>query len=543
MAEKQDFGGLSSAMDLSKLPLYGASEDQIKELRDAQQQALTALEQRYAQPNWFKVAAGFAKPQLGGFIASLGSAADALGENIEQQRAQQLPIAQMRSALAQSNLLLGKNQSVNAKIEAWKAAHPGQMPSAAQVMEWRAESPTNPTVQSIAEQQGIATTQQGQAMQILKAQLDTKQITLAQYNEALARLSLGSQLAPQGAGTPSAATPTAAAPVAGAPAPVAATGAPPGASENEPVGRFKGDPAQILAGIKAIKDPVERDRAMQAFQNQMQYGMAPEPGMEEKKPSGPYPMSFVPPDVSNLNTAVADATLEGWKANAAKEENRIKSQLEDYSRIATGPIYDTVNTAYNSAIDLIEKNPQMAKKVFNLIRGEGGVRNQIMASLQSGLGFNLGSTSANISLPIGTFMSAGLNPAEQQYADALVNAMLTVGNSKLLAQGISPEKGREAYFTNLMTKASLDQNPATALHILHKDRVNFDKSKRLYDTAIAEHNERKVDPNSLTPFTDIFRNSPQLKKIQQEAEEKNATYERQYREYLDQEAKKRSKKP
>jgi hypothetical protein len=419
MADKQNLGGLPAALDLSKLPLYGTTDEQIKELRDAQQKALTSLEQRYAQPNWFKVAAGFAKPQLDGFLASIGSASEALGENIEQQRAQELPIAQMRASLAQSNLLLGKNQAVNAKIEAWKAAHPGQMPSAAQVMEWRAESPTNPTVQSITEQQKVGMEQQGQALQILRGQYESGAITKAQYAEGLRALGQPTQL------TAPFVTPGS--------KPPATTGAAPGA-------------APAAAAPTATG---------------------------EKKPAGFYPVSYVAPDTSNMPEWQATDTREGWKANAAKEETRYRGYLDEYARTATGPVYDTVNTAYNSAIDLIEKNPQMASKVFNLLRGEGGLSNQILSALNAGFGAQAGPLSANISLPVETFISSGLSPTEQQYADALVNAMLTVGNSKLLAQGISPERGQQAYFSNLMTKASLNQNPATALHILHKDRVNF----------------------------------------------------------------------
>jgi hypothetical protein len=187
--ETQNTGGLSQTLEQqSKLPLYGATSEQLQELKDAQQKALEALEARYAQPNWFKVAAGFAKPQLGGFLASLGSASEALGENVEQQRAQQLPIAQMRAQLAQTNLLVNKNKEVNAKIESWKKDHPGQMPSAAQVMEWRAESPQNPTVLAIAEQQKLGTEQQGQTIQILDAQLKRGLITKDQYDFAISQL-------------------------------------------------------------------------------------------------------------------------------------------------------------------------------------------------------------------------------------------------------------------------------------------------------------------------------------------------------------------
>jgi hypothetical protein len=89
---------------------FMADPSDINEYQTALQQSLTALEQRYAQPNWFKVAAGFAKPQLGGFMASLGSANEALGENLEQQRAQEFPIAQLRAQLASSKVTMGQRK-------------------------------------------------------------------------------------------------------------------------------------------------------------------------------------------------------------------------------------------------------------------------------------------------------------------------------------------------------------------------------------------------------------------------------------------------
>jgi len=79
-----------------------------QEMLDARDQFAKALEDRYAQPNWFKIAAGFAKPQLGGFMASLGSASEALGENVEQQRAIAPTIAQMRSETAAQRQVLAQ---------------------------------------------------------------------------------------------------------------------------------------------------------------------------------------------------------------------------------------------------------------------------------------------------------------------------------------------------------------------------------------------------------------------------------------------------
>ena len=113
MADKENYGGLANAGDLSKVNTYGLDDERLQELHQAQQDAYDALQQRYSQPNWFKVAAGFAKPQLGGFTASLGSAADALGDTVEEQRAQQLPMAEMKMRMAQSNLLLGQNKKAS----------------------------------------------------------------------------------------------------------------------------------------------------------------------------------------------------------------------------------------------------------------------------------------------------------------------------------------------------------------------------------------------------------------------------------------------
>ena len=96
--------------DPSKLNPYGADQSDVQDYQKALQDSIKALEDRYAQPNWFKVAAGFAKPQLGGFTASLGSAAGALGDWQEQQRAAELPISQMRANLAQTKILMGQKQ-------------------------------------------------------------------------------------------------------------------------------------------------------------------------------------------------------------------------------------------------------------------------------------------------------------------------------------------------------------------------------------------------------------------------------------------------
>jgi hypothetical protein len=165
MAEKQDYSAALGGLDNSKLPLYGRGDKDLEELQKAREDALSALQKRYEQPNWFKVAAGFAKPQLGGFAASLGSAAEALGENVEQQRAQELPIAQMKLAIKQGNMLLKSQADVADDIKKWRESHPGQTPSAQLVGEWAARAPESNTVKSLQEELNF---QQKQAQQTLE---------------------------------------------------------------------------------------------------------------------------------------------------------------------------------------------------------------------------------------------------------------------------------------------------------------------------------------------------------------------------------------
>ena len=113
---------LQVVTDPSKINPTGASQEDLTEYQKSLDAQIKALEQRYANPNYFKVAAGFLKPQLGGFFASLGSASDALGESVEQQRAAELPIAQMRSQLAQSKILTGQNKLQSDEFEAWRTS-------------------------------------------------------------------------------------------------------------------------------------------------------------------------------------------------------------------------------------------------------------------------------------------------------------------------------------------------------------------------------------------------------------------------------------
>jgi predicted DNA-binding ArsR family transcriptional regulator len=117
-------------------------------------------------------------------------------------------------------------------------------------------------------------------------------------------------------------------------------------------------------------------------------------------------------------------------------------------------------------------------------------------------------------------------------ADRLVRAMLVVGNAKLVSQGITPEKGQETYKQYLdNTKASLQQNPATALHNLQKDYVTFQQNKKLYDQVVQEHRVQQAH-GSATPYTDVISNSPNLAQINADARKEAHTFELQYQDAI-----------
>lgn len=514
MADEK-YGALSATMEQqAKLPLYGASESQLEDLKKAQQDAVTALEQRYAQPNWFKVAAGFAKPQLGGFLASLGSASEALGENVEQQRAQQLPIAQMRAQLAQTNLLLGQNKTVSDMLAERRAKGLPITPEF--VSEVTARFPESSVAKSLASELATQQKQQELTSNQQRLMLDAIQMKMAKGmalspQEMAFMSNLPSQLS----------TREEAKPLTGTPSPFTP----------EQVGRAQRDVESLQREMSRLPEGDPRRQILQAELDKAQSvagGISPE---APKKETQFYPESFPVPNLSNVPDWERVARGEAWSRNAQNEEKRNQSFVEKHAQLAMEPNFTALDSHYKTAINMIENNPAAAKKVFNILRGSGEIQNQIMSALQQGAGLNLGSYVANINLPVETFARAGLNPSEQAYADRLVHSLLVLGNADLAMRGITPEVGQKAYFENLATKANLNQNAETALNILHKNYVTFDMNKRLYDTLIDERS-KYANPNSMTPYTDVFRHSSKIKEIEENARKQLAKHQSDYDEMI-----------
>ena len=100
LPEEVEFGSVKPAAPLSAVnptEVTTTFKEPADKIMQAREDYARALEERFRKPNWWKVMAGFAKPQLGGFVASLGSAGEALGEYEAQRRMVAPTIARMRA--------------------------------------------------------------------------------------------------------------------------------------------------------------------------------------------------------------------------------------------------------------------------------------------------------------------------------------------------------------------------------------------------------------------------------------------------------------
>lgn len=157
------------AIDWSKVNPVGVGENpyvtnQYEAMLKHQQELADELERRYEKPNLWNIAAAFAKPQLGGFVASLGSAAQELGKNVEAQRAIAPTVARMRAEVAAGQLPLA--QRVAQKDEYQKLLEKNPDPrnwASADLQRVIKLDPTSPLASTLKEETAISSTRAGTA--------------------------------------------------------------------------------------------------------------------------------------------------------------------------------------------------------------------------------------------------------------------------------------------------------------------------------------------------------------------------------------------
>lgn len=580
---------LKSPIDWSKInPADLETDPKLRQLKQEAMQAqldyAQSLENRYRNPNWFKVAAGFGKPQLGGFFASLGSANEALGEWQEQQRSIAPAVARMRAEIAGQQIGYGQAQK------------------ASEIIQKGAQRPSGPTPQESADVERLTggakgssaayfAAKQARLAAIAAAIRNNKDIaelkTLydpSEVDEAIVKFNLEGG---KGTSAPADASPVAAPVSKSTPS---ETGEKPkqeklyvygenGPTVNEegrgfiksgvpiismfrtqaeqdalkhhkddkgnwftkeglPVSELVGlhengnaldvDPKKITpAHEKILKDagfnrPIPDQDPGHWQRSQTVPASAEQVVSTSKGEKSYYPMTFPAPDYKNISETERSQRRDLYVKQVNDEENANVAKFNGYREIAFGPTHTNLKNLYEMTINMIKNDPDRAQRVFNIIRNNG----QIAAALDRGIGASIGNFHANVNLPVEEFLRAGLSKDDQTYADRLMSAFVSLGNAKLRTQGITVSNATGNEYMNLLhSAANLGQTPEAALNNLYHDRANFDHTKEMYDVISKERRDR-VNPNSNSKITDIMLNSDDLRALDKKYEKIHAAYDR-----------------
>lgn len=619
MADNQ--GGLSNfkiSVDPTKYPLYGQDDDRMAEINAAQLAAVDALRQRYEQPNWFKVAAGFAKPQLGGFTASLGSAMQALGETEDQRRAAELPIAQMRLELLQQGAILGSHKTVADEIRAYRQTHKGP-PPLNKIAEWEARAPGSPAVAALHKEYSGRQLQQQTELSRLTEIGKRRDLTPAEMAR-LTELGGGEEEPMQNTVRPPAGNVP---PVEAAPKPDATSGTTPGTINfvSESDGNKQNVPSSAeMTAVPLVKDdsapPIELNKAhilpnkarvnddvyklhelgvpivsnIRTSDEQAALKDHPDPknpgkwltkegrpvGEDskhlrgdaididprkftnehkrileengwyqpewakqsdtihyERKPSAKTEANVVGkatekppekveekvelytpvvrmPDISNASDKKAASLMDAYKARAAKEEAPFEAKMASWNELMHGSDYVSAHNRFDRAIDMMEKNPDMARKVFAIIQNSG----EWLAALNKGFSGNVAGASAGLSFPADAFLKAGLPEEAKVYADEIGGHLLSIAFDNLKVSGVPLKGAQNEAMKQLQTSAHMDLQADAAYKALLKDRAIFDHNREIYDQVKKEYGKYHDVNNSITPYADIWANSKALRDLE-----------------------------
>ena len=509
---------LSLATDPSKINFAGARQTDLDEYQKSLDEQIKSLEQRYANPNWFKVAAGFLKPQLGGFFASLGSAGEALGENVEQQRAAALPIAQMRSQLAQSKILTGQNKDVADMVAEYEASGKPLTPEF--VARVNRIAPDTPSAKALSAQLAAAQKQ--------------RELSSSEQGNAMQRIQLARTM-----GT----TPN--------PADLALLAAPSPTMPNQATKEPQSVVSEPLSGIKSER--LERDK--QSLQEELKRlpkddkrrviieseldavnkklngtsGSLPTVSTASTEGEQYLPAFVARPDTRTV-TDPKQQEISGAQLEArAKEYEKISGERYANLKSLTAPeAMPLIKASTKSALTMMEDHPKLADKVLNLVRKSG----PLMAALNAGVSFQMNSTAGAFggaaAIPVSDYLKAELNPTEQAFADEFINKLLPLQAYSLKLSNVSPTALVNHPTGLTATKSfnfSTDQTPEALYNSVKHFQFNTDFLERY--NATLEQEMSRVNPNSLTQTTDAFR-SPKLQQLSDAYADIHHVYDRNY---------------
>jgi hypothetical protein len=482
--------------DPANINFYGAQDTDVNEYQKSLQDSIDALKQRYENPNWFNVAAGFFKPQLGGFAASLGSASQALGENLEKQRESQLPVAQMRAQLAASKIAMGQRSTGAKEFSDWEAEGRPMEKLPALVTRLSAlGSPQAASAKALLDMQReqqasdtsaltLFTNQKATDLALARQQFDSKVIPLSEYNARLKEIQSRQppsfitskpQTKPEvptsGTGKPEVTAPEAVATAPGAPAltPAAAETAPPPSAE-----------VPTKTGKKVLTSPL---------------ALGDEVGMTQAQ-------------IDARKEQANDYRTMGSKTYAALQDVASPTKFNDFV------------TPVDNALGLLgwgktgeEKKAAEAKanKAMNVLSGDAF--NGVLALINQGVGGKVGDLYANINIPIETFVRANFPPEMQTYAKDLALNLAKVSIAQQRLGGVSQTGGRNIeYELYGSASPSMNSDPVSALKALLHLRTSLYHAKShhdfISDVDTGKNETYSVDKASPTRLYDIINSTP-----------------------------------
>ena len=492
-------------LDPSNLNYYGANPEDVQAYQDALKESVDALQARYANPNWFNVAAGFLKPQLGGFAASLGSAGQAMGENLEKQRESMLPVAQMKAQLAMSKIKMGQSKQAAAiaegqtnpfgLIDVQDAGNiAGLSKGSAAVPEARADASAKNLALARAAIEAAGPNRQppAAAAQVVAngGYWSKSNITAPKESETETKTPMPSLGAPPAGGE---------APVA-AGEPVAA-GAPPAFAVNmKPSGGATGPVADRLREIQAMPPGPQQQQALAEIEKI--YGPKTTPPVTT--PAAPKAADVQVPLAFGLPPATQEAALTEIQKSTAAKANDIA--LEQYKKVSTLGDPDHFNQVQATAKNTLSSlsNPD-APKVMGLMM-TGGVLNVIEKAISEGIQGNVGELSASARMDIAKLIRANLPPESQKLGQALGHQFELLANERIRQGGKSLFGGQLSNYEAGQAKSGA---PDLAMSVgLAKYAVASVASDALkYKEAAQAFNEglRHTDKREMAPYHAVLK--------------------------------------
>jgi hypothetical protein len=499
--------------DLSKVNLYGAEEGQLGELKQSQEDIIKSLERRYEQPNLFKISAALMQPRLGGFGAALGAASDVLGENIEKQRESQMPIAQMRAQLAQTNLLLGSKQKAsNIIARAQKENRMLTPQEQEEVSNLDAERG-----QRLIQSQDVRSKTVANNMALTKQQYEARGLPMPPLNE-MGLPDTGKF--PTGGGNQGGAEPSRLMPT-----PSVSSVPSTSSGEINPLQRAQADVAGLDREIALLQKnnagyPNGGQNALAALQqeranaqnrlNQLQGGSETQASNKPNEPTGEkVVLSSSTPSFSPLFTS---EQVKEAKGLTDKQLNEGATKRYHSLEAAANPETYTQNkNAINAMIRTLVSNPDLAHRVTNPLAQKGGAIGAAMNAAEKGLGVSISGLAGNIHIPVQAGIIGSFDPkTERPYYDMLSTQAARISQIQQQMNNVNPgtiRNGEIDLYKNAGVSPST-QGPNVMLYNLQYTALNNDMLHEMYDRAnkiMKNEDPRYVaNPNSRTRMMDIM---------------------------------------